>query len=412
MSHVKKQALVAVLILMVVAGGTWLWFAKMEKRMGARIRISDAVVSNPLYAATRLLEKHGHDVAIAGTLAEALRSAPPDGTLILSDNGGVVTRGQADRLFAWVERGNTLIVRPKWSGRTSFYACGEQGRAVPPKNGTHDDADTDPVGTEYGLELAHMVRHKAPPGDEPPPATKNAEPPCLAKLTLAGMTYPLQLDVDRFALQSFDDHSAPTSGDDSLDAVRIYPRGAGRVVFIAQNYFDNSQLAWYDHAELLLGLTELGTKRHVYIVQHLDMPKWYEALWWQFRDGIIGAACLLTLLLWLAVRRFGPMLPDPAPERRALLEHIDASGRWLWKIPAGRDLLLGAARNSVERLLARRLPALLRLPPVERAREVARLCQLSADDVIAALIEPAAKAPVAFTRQIHTLSQLRRHHER
>lgn len=409
MSYARRQAIYIALGLLLIAGCAWWWFDNMEQRWTAHGRHSEAAMQNPMLGATRLLTRYRHTVQLADSLTETLHRPLPDGTLILLDNDGLVTPEQAARLLAWVKRGNTLIVRPKWKGRTGNFVCGEQESSVPPHSAHSTDAnDADPIGAQYGIELVARARQLRATS-----AGAADAKPCLTRITLPRASHALQLDIDTFMLTSSNGKAIPLFSDDTLDAVRIHAHGDGHLAFLAQNYFDNDSLAWYDNAELLLGLTALHRNaRHVLIVRHLDMPSWYQALWWQFKAGIISVACGLALLFWLAVRRFGPLLPEPAQERRSLIEHIDASGRWLWKLPGGRDILLAAVRNATEKLLLRRAPELLRLTPAERVAQLARDCRVPHEDVASALLEPASKLPIDFTRQIQTLQRLRKHHER
>ena len=106
------------------------------------------------------------------------------------------------------------------------------------------------------------------------------------------------------------------------------------------------------------------------------------------------------------------MLPEAGQERRALMEHVDASGRWLWKLPQGRTVLLLAARYATTQVLQRRVPGLQQMQPGEQVHILAQACQLAAASVASALHHPAATLPPDFTRQIQTLQQLRKHYER
>jgi hypothetical protein len=127
---------------------------------------------------------------------------------------------------------------------------------------------------------------------------------------------------------------------------------------------------------------------------------------------LLGLAALLLLWTWNATRRFGPLLPAGDTVRRALIEHIEASGRWLWKLPQGRILLLEAVRKRTLQQLLRRLPELHALDGNERARRLARLTQLPEALVSDALLGAPAARAADFTRQISILQQLRAHHER
>jgi hypothetical protein len=418
MSDRQRQMIFGVLAILIVAGCVWAWFAFMEKQWIGIPKLSEEARRNPMLAATRLLNQHKYSVANVGTLTEAPLSSLQNGMVVIAENGGVITPEQSARLLAWVKRGNTLIIRPKWSGRVAEIACGMQDdkAAAPSKDAAQTNSpDTNPISSYLGVESVYFVRHVKVAEEKAAASTqkKESEPPCLTHFTPSGSSYPLQIDVDNVGLQSTERSMDALFGDERQEAMRVYAEGSGHIVAIANNYFDNNHLASYDHAELLLSVAELNRNaKHVLIVQHLDMPKWYQALWSNFQAGIISLACGLLLLIWASVRRFGPILPEPNRERRSLIEHIDASGRWLWKVPGGRDTLLAAVRSSINKILLRKAPALLRLPPSEQASQLARICNLPGAEVARALHQPAANHPIDFTRQIQTLQQLRKHYER
>jgi hypothetical protein len=418
MSDRQRQGMYGAFAILVIAGCVWAWFAFMEKQWTGIPKLSDEARQNPMLAATRLLKQHKYPVANVSTLAEAPLASLPNGMAIIAENGGVITPEQSARLLSWVRRGNTLVIRPKWSGRVAEIACGMQDdKAAAPSTvaAKTNSLDTNPISSRLGIESVYIVRHIKTAEDNAALSMrkKEAAPPCLTHFTPPGSSYALNIDVDNVALQSTQASMSALFGDERQEAMRVYAEGNGHIVAIANNYFDNNHLAFYDHAELLLSIAALNRNaRHVLIVQHLDMPKWYQALWRNFQAGIIGLACGLLLLLWASVRRFGPILPEPSSERRSLIEHIDASGRWLWKVPGGRDILLSAMRSSINKLLLRKAPAVLRLPPSEQASRLAHICNLPGADVARALHQPAARHPIDFTRQIQTLQQLRKHYER
>lgn len=432
MSYAQRQWLIAALAALLVAAGTGWWFAKYEKRWVARHHVSEAMRTNPMLAATRLLSGRGYAVTSAVTLREALRKELPQGTLLIAENGGVVSTEQSERLLTWVRQGNTLIMQPKWGSEVTDddedVASADAGDA--PESGQQAGGDTaaaletDPIGAHFGVKLqqgdcACKNRRAAEPGAgkaEPvvPATTPAASGDGLADFTLPGAAYPLQLDASYVRMKAFKSGPLPLHGDAAGNVVRVYGEGRGYVVLLARNYFNNHHLVRYDHAEVLLGLA--GLVRHpgqkILIVRGLDMAKWYEALWTNFYPGLIGVGCILLLLLWSALRRFGPPLPEPALERRSLIEHIDASGRWLWRAAQGREVLLEAARAAANKAWQRRRPELLRLPPDQQIERLAQACNLAASDLVSALRQPAGKSPAIFTRQIHILRQLRKFHER
>lgn len=430
MSYKHRQWLFAgIAILVIIAGCLW-WFNTFEKRWTARHYTSEALRNNPMLASTRLLSNRGFTVRNETTLREALLKPLPGGTLLIAENGGIVSPEQANLLLAWVRKGNTLIMRPKWGSNVDEDddEAEEDADAAQQHDKGAARTETDPVAAHFGVALKRVKcecknREPAPPkepGPYTPPEFTARAADRLTDFTLPGASYALQLDASYVGMQAHKSRPVPLYSDAIGDAVRIYAEGRGHVVLVAQNYFNNHHLARYDHAEMLLGLAQLrqGTSdgkpsaAHFIVVRDIDMAKWYEALWDNFRPALIGIGCMLLLLLWIALRRFGPTLPEPTQERRSLIEHIDASGRWLWKIKGGRELLLEAARAAANRAWQRRNPKLLRLHPDQQIERLAEASNLAVADVIDALRHPAGKTPAAFTRQIHTLRQLRKSHER
>ena len=235
----------------------------------------------------------------------------------------------------------------------------------------------------------------------------------LYRLELPRADYPLTLDEGLGVMFTMPGAGSPLWSDDKTEVLRVYREGKGHVVFMAGNYFTNTDLNNFDHAELLLALASLNpSARNVTLVKSLDVLPWYKALWRNFHYLLVALAVCVALLFWMAVRRFGPMLPQSAIERRSLMEHIAASGAWLWKAEGGRELLLGAAREETLALLRRRVPALFRLPSQQLPGALARDSGLDPEQLSQALQDDAAHQPTRFTRQIRTLQELRNHYER
>lgn len=455
-----------VLVLLLIAGGTWLWFDVMELRWNALEHTSDAARENRLLAATRLLRQNGHPVVLSSTLGELAVPRIADGTLVMSDASGVITPATAQELLAWVRRGNTLVVQPRTLSRQELKAylatlaphetaSAEPDDEVEPDDSEDDGEDdgeeadqagplaqkaakadkgeqieADPIGARLGVrsywkapapcsqaQIAALAASMAKDGAKAAAPADCTPPAPLRRLALPGTGYWIELDAGRNTLVSVAgsaaDAAAPLWSDEQGDTVRTYAEGKGRIVMLSHDFFDNRVLQRHDHAELLLALAALNpAARQVTLIQHLNMLPWYQALWVHYHALLVSLAICALLCLWAAVRRFGPMLPQPASERRQLMEHIDASGAWLWKAAGGRQLLLEAAREETLALVRRRAPKLARLPQAQMAAALARLAGLNEQHVTQALQHEAAPQVAGFTRQIRTLQELRNHYER
>lgn len=410
MNFSLREILFYLLTAVLIAAGTWWWYDTFEKRWVARPYASKEARKNPMLAASRLLTQHGYAVHNEAVLRDVLVKPLPAGTLIIAESAGLMSEKEANQLLLWVQRGNILILSPK---RASYRNARDSRREkIAP-----DAGQADLLGTRYGVVLKSKYECDCEEKNEKGKKQPEKE---FAQISFPDAAYALQLERSWLRIRNHENREAVPAfrfGDEAGEFVRVYQEGRGQVVLVADNFFDNNSLKRFDQAELLLGLVQMrlaadSKANHVSIVQTLDIPKWYLTLWKNFQAGLIGIACLLLLLFWVALRRFGPILPDPDDERRSLIEHVDASGRWLWKLPGGRDILLNATRAATNKLLQRRVPQLQRLERPEQIRHLAETVRLAPDDLVLALYRPASSVPAEFTRQIQTLQRLRKFHER
>lgn len=477
----RWQLALAVLGALLVAALVWLWHDKMVMRWEATPRVSEAAAQNRMLGAVLLLRQAGHPVQVAGSLGALDLQSLPDGMLIIGDQIGVTAPANARQLLAWIRRGNTLVTQPRWA--TPAERARRGGAALEPEQSTEAEeieeeieeegeeeveeieekepgkdnkqnngagkpvkapppealVETDPIAARYGLlrlPLAGTRRPCTKEHEQATAGTSHRHTHCipisqykapLYRLDVPGLSYPLTLDEGNGVLANVTGAAgagaapAPLWHDEKAEVMRVYGEGKGWVVMMAGNYFTNLDLINYDHGELLLQLAALGgPARPVTIVKSLSVLPWYTALWRNYQYPLSALAVFIALLFWSAVRRFGPVLAQPALERRQLMEHIAASGAWLWKTGDGRELLLGAARAETLALVRRRAPALLRLAPQQLAATLAREAGLDPEHLADALTGDAARQRLGqrlgqiprFTRQIRLLQKLRNHYER
>jgi hypothetical protein len=431
----KRRTTIAMAVLAVLLAGAGyeLWHTLFHKVWRGQVHFSEAQRKNPMLAATRLLEARGHQVRVEPMLDYQLLNKLPDGVLLLSPYARQPDERQARLLLDWVRRGNTLVMTPGWVQNSDDQAArpeaiSEQladplgkhfGVAMSGRRHIDESCRLDPLEARHRANQARLRAERIRQGQEAGDGQEPAVPPArLVCLTAPGSAHPIELRRQSNALQRIDSAGPVPLWSDTLGlAVQAYAEGRGRVAMVAsdtvESYFDNSALRQFDHGELLVLLAEQGGARApVLLVQHNDTVSWTAWLWQHGRPVLLGLAALLLLWAWNASRRFGPLLPEAAGARRALIEHIEASGRWLWQLPQGRALLLEAVRRRTLALLLRRLPELQALSGNERARRLARLTRLPEAHINDALHGKAAARAADFTRQISTLQQLRAHHER
>jgi hypothetical protein len=316
---------------------------------------------DPLLAARRLLAELG--LPVAGRQAvEPL--PPPDHVLLLLAPEGALSIPEAGRLLAWVEAGGHLIATPQAPLLERLGAAVETVEEGPE---AAIEIEASP-GRAYRVRVAGRRRLADPAGD-----------PELA--------------------------SEPEEG----RLLRRIRRGEGLATLLAEaGFLDNGSIGQEQHAAFLWALVHAGTRpAGVAVVGGLARPT-LAALAVRHGGPVLLAGGFL-LLAWAAHRapRFGPPLPDPPRSRRSLLEHVRASGEFLWRQGRGVDLL-AATRRGLEASAARREPGWDRLDERERVARLARASGRAVGEVAWAFSAEAPADPASFARMVEILEQVRR----
>ena len=434
-----------VLLIALLIGGIGWWISTLEKTWIAHENPSTAFSKNPMVAATRLLEKRKYQVQLAPVLSENLINGARKGTFIIADNDGLMSTSQTKALLAWIAEGNTLITFPKLSLQASPKTSAASAPSEAAKEQTEASAEVTPEDEEYEDEhesedtekeaeqAAQDEETENAPGQKP----KRVATPLIRDpigdylgvstiyderkgvksfhstlVNMPGSHYPLKIRKPIAKLKSSSTSGTPLFSDEHNEVLQVYAVGKGHIAVLSENIFELQGLKQYDHAELLLALIKLNPKyQGVTIVQRLKIPTWYELMWNAFPIALCLLAAAILLLFWRKVTRFGPLLPETNWERRSLMEHIEASGRWAWSTAIGRDLLLTAVRNSTKHVLQKRAPELQKLSINDQLLRLAQICQLDHEHLAHAWHDAASSNPHLFTRQIQLLQQLRAHYE-
>jgi hypothetical protein len=363
-----RQLLVGAAIAAGLAAAAGLFFALFEPvEIEVETGLSGAARRDPLLAARRLLAALGvpaethHRVVPAPDPSEAMLLVAPPGTLGTEE---------AALLLDWVDKGGDLIATPQRALLDAF------GAEVDDTVSNDDDLE------ESGGVLA------IDPGDGRAVRVEVAPWPRLLD-PMDGADY--------------------ASGPGERHVVLRYRRGQGTVTFLADaTPLLNRAIGDHEHASFLWGLvTAAGRPAWVRVVWRIPreplLAVLAERAWAALASGLV----LLGAWAWRRSRRFGPLLPDPPPARRSLLEHVRASGDFLFR--HGRaEALIEASRRAVQRTVAGRDPGWSGLPASEIRARLAGASGLSDDQVAAALEGSPPAEPGAFTRTIQTLEQMRK----
>lgn len=324
---------------------------------------------NPLLAAGRLLRRMG--LPAAELPSHRWRSAlpAPPGTLFLAATHWPLQDRQVDALLGWVKAGGHLVL-----------AAGSRraGESVEPLLRALD------VG---------LLRY----------AGSHLPVPLEIDLDSAR---PLVAEVDPDLRLYTEGDYARLAEDDRGACLLHGRRGAGRITVLCDgSVFTNPWLGEGDHGELLWRLARIAPGP-VWMVYEAQVPGLLAWLWNLAPALVLGVLAVLALALWRHLPRFGPPLDLPPPGRRRLLDHVQASGRFLWRQGA-RDMLLAELRHTVQSRLRRRHPGWQRLGPAEQAAHLAAATGLSVTQVEEALQEAAPPDQEGFVRTVRQLQSIR-----
>jgi hypothetical protein len=349
------------------------------------------VRANPYFALVRFIEGYG---AAVGTFPVYSRPPPPGATLYFPAERAALSDRQNAELRAFAESGGHLIVvaRTLWEER---------------------DKTPDPLLDPLG---AGQFEH------EPPPSPKSQPMQCPAPEDQASWWKPearpvslpdgsgtLMLRFDpRFLVKEMTGPALWRLADDFGTHALNYRVGKGAITVLTDDLLlYNDQIGKDDHAAFAAWLLAPRPGAVVWIVRDHEAPPLWDWVYRHAGPALFASGVALAVWLWGRTRRFGPIAPDPLPERRSLVEHIAASGRFLWQHGLSATLVSATVLALRQRVRARH-PHWAGLPQAELAPRLAAFTGLPETRIARALSARAAISGERFAHDIETLESLRR----
>lgn len=369
-----RQILLTLLIAAGCAAAAYWFYTHFEKvKKEIDIGYQGEARNNDLLAAQRFFQSF----RLAASSHEGMVDLPPtQATLILPGARYEMGQGEAQRLRHWVQSGGHLVVVPSNAYGDHFDRA---------------DALLDPLGI-------HAVETEAPQSqgliDVDWPGEKDF------------MTVSSDADI-RLEIYGAQKLSLSLEDNDGIYLMRL-PLGKGWITVLPDaRFMRNSRLGSNDHAAYLWRVAQVDAPRPVWLVYQDNMPplpEWLARNAWQV---LLAAALLLILGLWAASRRFGPLAASPPIMRRRLLDHVEASGRFLWRHGQAESLMKGV-RLGLHRALELRHPAWASLPSALLYQRLGELSGLTSAQVQLALLYTHLGNEHEFTHTIQTLERIRK----
>ena len=323
-----RQILVWLLMLAVAVSGIAWWYANFEQRTEKeRFGLQGRAGSDPWLAAGRLLERAGARVQELKS-PSALEALPKGAMLILPGNRHAITPAARAAMFQWLEDGGVLIV--------------EAEEAQQP----------DPVLDTLGVQRS--MRDKD--GNITVQPRRFDDRKSTRKAILADGTQPLAVQLRRGLVLEAAHAQREIAGDFGAAGLTL-DYGNGEVIVLNDlEWLSNHHIRDFQHPEFLWQMLPPDPAGFQVLVfnspQKLSLTLWLREHAW---TAVFGIAIGLVLWFWYKAPRFGPVAADPPRTRRRLLDHLRASGRFLWA-NGGAHRLLESARESALRQLAHAHP--------------------------------------------------------
>lgn len=362
----KQNLLISLLVVATLAGGL-LWFLNSFKleEVDEYVGFRGEARSNNLYAARTFLQRMG----VPSERRDNLTQLPDTDTVILLNTQRyTLSSKRMEQLLDWVESGGHLITRVR---------LGKADESDDEKQRDWDIEERDLLQSTLGISVLQQVILDEDEGESPFP------------LRLQSVDKPLMVDLTFLHNLMADDATSYTlrytaeGSKKPQEAVWMLQKthGAGTVTLASSlDFVENYAIDRADHARLLWHLVHHDNPEpHVWLLHHNQLPS-LPALLIQHAWAILLSLLLLLIFsFWALIPRFGGLIPNPPGERRRILEHIKASGQFMWKqgdTAYGKTALITSSRADIEATLSRRFPAWQTLTPEVKLDYIAPLTGL------------------------------------
>ncbi|PIE00756.1 MAG: hypothetical protein CSA79_02390 [Thiothrix nivea] len=347
-----QPLLYAAFAIALVGGGT-MWFLNnfelqtLEEYTGYK----GEARHNPLFAA-RLFSKR---MGIPAERHDGLVNLPEtDTVIVLNTERFSLSAEKVDELLDWVSRGGHLITRARVDVESEAELEAEDFA---------ETEDRDLLQTRLGIDIGE---HQIPDEDELP-----------IQVQLANSSESVAVEPDFFNSLHSETDDARHYRLDGQSWLIQQPYGNGLVSMAATlEMIENSALDTAEHGRFFWYLLHSHNPdfKQVWLIHQDTLPHLFILLFRHAGPLLAVLALLILFSFWAFMPRFGALIPEPAPQRRRIMDHITASGQFLWKKQQrGPEQLCSALQHSVQQYSQRRIPGWQLMSQAEQQTALATL---------------------------------------
>ncbi len=447
----KKTALLIVLLVSLLIGFAVYSFYQTHEYKEVEIRTGfhGEARKNPLYAARLFLKRMGIPTVTKESVQGMGAFPDKDTVIIINSNRSSLSEQRTAAILDWVKSGGHLIAHATsdWSyfGKDDKPSSETDEASDDENDGQHDkgqddEADyedeinevmekrpsRDPLQRMLGIRTGKRVSFYSEFWDD---EDSDDEDESIAdvfttkldkkkehKIKLKNSSRELIIQSNWFYPLILDKQHAGKSEQIKIDDHNFIIRqqlGKGMVTLVSDlSFINNYTLEKADHAEilwqLLHGLDDnISQPGEVWLINNDEMPSLWTLMWrygWAFLASII-----LLFLAWLlqSSRRFGPVIPKLAEDRRSLNEHISSSGNFYWKHNK-KQLLVESSRQALMQRLAHTHPGWTQMQDDEQVRVLAEQTSMRPELIHKLLHDNSIEQSEEFTYLIRQLEKIRK----
>ncbi|HPY40424.1 MAG TPA: DUF4350 domain-containing protein [Thiolinea sp.] len=345
--------------------------------------------TNDLFAARLFLKRMG----IPASREDGLLTLPDTNTVIVLDTERyTMSPEKIQGLLAWVAKGGHLITRARVDYENEDEVEADTKKA--------DIENRDPLQKALGIEIGdHQFIE-----DKKLPFT----------IQVANQAKPLEVELDYFNELLSKDSAVTAYQAENKNWLLQIPHGQGLVTLAATLEFaENHLIANAQRAEFFWSLLHSHQRnfKQVWLVNQDTLPGLSTLLWRYAWPVLIMSALLIAASFWAFIPRFGAFIPAPPPERRRILEHIIASGQFMWKRQTqGKEQLLEGARHAVRQEARTHIPGWQWLESPQQTEQLAKYLQLAPEQYqsLHQLLTAPQLADADFIRLVQLANKLRK----
>lgn len=377
----------------------WWVLENYEYAVGLReTHYKGEAADNSFLALERLLTRHNIKLNKANNLDKILAKLQVQDVLLFNTDIENLNAQQLQRIQTWVKRGGQLWLRAPEADEATRKKWAEE----------------EPFLQQFGAyRESFPYDQKADPEATPP--KKAGESPKVPIPSILWNKEKLRVhfrETERLKFQTASLSSQQIAADPQGMRVAQFKLEQGNVLFFSEwGWLENARLWRYDHAYFFWKLLPSNPSAFWITDFEIDRditqpPKLLGefALWWL--SLLVG----IGFLVWHLGHRFGSILLPPDLARRRLLEHVEASGRFLWQHQQGMGLI-HEVREQVLQRIYQKYPDWQVLEADALVDALAKHSALSTKEIHRALFSHAQDAnqqPTQFTDTVRILAMLRK----